>query len=224
MIIVGRPYKVILLKYLDNWLATSRHRSRAATSTRSAALYSRPKAAFTSAAQRCKRPDVVCCGHDYIGHNYIGHRYKRPDIACCVPSPVLRKFDKFQAMQSDPNSRECPKCQHLTVGKPDAPDMRCAECKEPFCFHHADAHPGKTCAEAQMRAHAHAYWLHTRMHTAHAHTCAHTRARQYGGSRETVLAKTMSAIRKWLLTKPCPKCKIRIQKNGGCEFSCCSGR
>ena len=81
-------------------------------------------------------------------------------------SPEARaKFDRFSAMRSDPNLRECPgpgnaepaggPCGTLvTPGRNSIrriqPDMRCTVCELQFCFYHSNAHAGQSCREYEL--------------------------------------------------------------------------
>jgi hypothetical protein len=91
-----------------------------------------------------------------------------PDIGCpqqideallleVVEPETAEKYHRFQAKAADKNLRECPKCSSLSAPRKGwvygvYPDMVCpgASCGHSFCYHHSDAHPGRTCREYEL--------------------------------------------------------------------------
>jgi hypothetical protein len=108
-----------------------------------------------------------------------------------VPPNVFAKYQKFVRVKQNPQLRECPSCSHLTVGSPTTPDMECDACHRPFCYDHASAHPGVPCREF-LRVHG-----------------------------EKVASSALNRLWKAWNTKPCPHCKVPIEKNGGCPHMVC---
>ena len=109
-----------------------------------------------------------------------------------VPPFIFGKYKKFVSFKRDPNVRDCPSCKSLTLGSPTIPDMECAACHQPFCYNHANAHPGIPCREFLRRR------------------------------GETKSSQVRTRMWKGWNTKPCPHCKIPIEKNGGCPNMVCS--
>jgi hypothetical protein len=65
---------------------------------------------------------------------------------------AIARYERFLAESHDPNLRECPSCGNGQSGAAAAPAMTCDRCGAEFCFLHASAHRGSTCA-AYERAH-----------------------------------------------------------------------
>jgi hypothetical protein len=61
---------------------------------------------------------------------------------------MIGKYRRFKALASDRNMRECPyrDCGGMQAGASSSPAMRCARCGREFCFLHANAHVGSSCA------------------------------------------------------------------------------
>lgn len=57
------------------------------------------------------------------------------------------KFEYFKFIKENQNARECPSCEHMQIGSPEAPQMTCEMCGDVFCFFHSKAHPLMTCQE-----------------------------------------------------------------------------
>ena len=73
-------------------------------------------------------------------------------LALLQDPKMIRKFQKFRASHRDRNYRECPRCDHLQVGDPAAPQMTCAACGARYCFVHSTAHPpDEPCAAYEAR-------------------------------------------------------------------------
>jgi len=112
-------------------------------------------------------------------------------IETTVPPNVFKKYQKFMRVKENPKLRECPSCTHLTLGSSTTPDMECEACHQPFCYDHANAHPGMPCREF-LRRHG-----------------------------ENVSSSALNRLWKAWNTKPCPHCKVPIEKNGGCPNMTC---
>ena len=64
------------------------------------------------------------------------------------------KFEYFKFIKENQNARECPSCEHMQIGSPDAPQMTCEMCGDVFCFFHSKAHPLMTCQEVRHMPYA----------------------------------------------------------------------
>ncbi|CEL99806.1 unnamed protein product [Vitrella brassicaformis CCMP3155] len=75
---------------------------------------------------------------------------------------VVQKYRRYKRIREEPTCRSCPKCDHLVSSSGGGwrlsggrqADMTCDKCGYRFCYFHADAHPGMTCA-AHERLHRH---------------------------------------------------------------------
>jgi len=73
------------------------------------------------------------------------------DIRAILSQEDLPKYERFLLIKGEPNNRECPFCQNLQLGNPEQPAMWCNACKKQFCFAHANAHEGFSCAEYEVK-------------------------------------------------------------------------
>ena len=64
-----------------------------------------------------------------------------------VPEATARKLSAMAKLLAHKDARRCPSCRHVQLGSHAEPDMTCGECAAPYCFRHADAHPGLSCEE-----------------------------------------------------------------------------
>ena len=117
----------------------------------------------------------------------------KTDVQALCTEEVVNKFERFTAMQADPNNRDCPnpiKCEHRQLGSPNQPEMICEKCQYVYCFEHSSAHLNQTCS-----------W--------------------YQNKIKKEVALTKAAVRK-LGTRPCPHCKLDTIKASGCNHMTCS--
>lgn len=66
-----------------------------------------------------------------------------------VCAESFQKLERFTLVKTLPNYRECPSCNHgcnAEVGDTD-PNITCIGCGLVYCFHHSNAHPGRSCSE-----------------------------------------------------------------------------
>lgn len=100
---------------------------------------------------------------------------------------------RLTQVKTNPLYRECPKCNHgMTATSSEAssanPQLRCEGCQYEYCFLHSDAHPNRSCQEY---------------------------ARAMSSRARHDLQQTDRLLKR--VTKPCPKCHIATEKNGGCN-------
>lgn len=103
----------------------------------------------------------------------------------------------MQVRTAPDNYVDCPACGKYTARGAE----RCRHCDAEICLScHLAAHPGRTCQE-QARA----------TPKSKPSRSMRQRLRNFGSS-------TWMTLR----TKPCPRCKARIHKNGGCKHMSCA--
>eukprot|EP00823_Brevimastigomonas_motovehiculus_P001753 TRINITY_DN1238_c0_g1_i1.p1 TRINITY_DN1238_c0_g1~~TRINITY_DN1238_c0_g1_i1.p1 ORF type:complete len:559 (+),score=173.09 TRINITY_DN1238_c0_g1_i1:23-1699(+) len=127
------------------------------------------------------------------------HLLKPAEIQYVVSKKMFEKYLDFSTdahLRSDPNCRWCPKkgCSTPMIGDKQHPMMRCPKCKFQFCFNCQtdEWHSGTTCEKFQE-------W------------------KKLNNQTEAKFAEYVASN-----TKPCPKCAVRIEKNGGCDHMHCS--
>jgi hypothetical protein len=65
---------------------------------------------------------------------------------------TLVKYQRFARIKGDAKTRECCYCNHMQVGDPSSPIIKCSHCERSYCFFHANAHPvDETCASYEAR-------------------------------------------------------------------------
>eukprot|EP00968_Pinguiococcus_pyrenoidosus_P011249 scaffold898_cov229-Pinguiococcus_pyrenoidosus.AAC.13 len=69
-----------------------------------------------------------------------------------LPPEDYRKYLRFRRIAENENWRDCPKCEEQVLGSPQQPALVCHRCgygrrEGEFCFFHANAHVGMSCAE-----------------------------------------------------------------------------
>jgi hypothetical protein len=114
------------------------------------------------------------------------------DVQNLCDEDVVKKFERFSAMLSDPNNRDCPNpagCDHRQIGNPSSPQMVCKKCQYVYCFEHSNAHPNQDCK-----------WYEKKI--------------------RSEVQKTKAAV-KALGTRPCPYCRVDTLKNSGCNHMTC---
>lgn len=69
--------------------------------------------------------------------------YGEAELAQLLDSETLRKYERLQAMRSDPSLRECPKCNELVPGAKHKQQrsLACSSCGTAFCLRHGLSHP-----------------------------------------------------------------------------------
>jgi hypothetical protein len=113
------------------------------------------------------------------------------EINRLVDHEMQLKYQRLKKLRKDPNYRECPKCFIGTVSHDLAslgPDITCENCGLIYCYHHSNAHEGKSC-EAYLK------------------NMSWKKKRQIQAS-EALLNFAM---------KKCPACGAATEKNGGCN-------
>jgi len=123
-----------------------------------------------------------------------GQQIDEEDIHQIVSSETWEKYQKFKANLENSYARQCPFCDHTQNGDPNQPMMKCenAECGRMYCLYHSNAHDEtKTCDEYELS------------------TAKETRM------NEMAIQEMGDNV------KPCPQCKFRIIKNGGCNHMKC---
>ena len=60
---------------------------------------------------------------------------------------VKDAYIRFEALNNNPNVRECPECGHRQEGSAQDPRMTCQKCHSEYCYHHANAHVGSSCRD-----------------------------------------------------------------------------
>ena len=113
------------------------------------------------------------------------------EIKCLVSNEYYEKYKRFKAIKENPNFRECPKCQSVSLSGSDIqPIIICIQCNYQFCFIHDDAHPNNNCIEYTNNL--------------------SNRIRKELNETELSVKKT---------TKICPNnnCNAPTEKNGGCN-------
>ena len=126
-----------------------------------------------------------------------------PGVATCKASLTLAetrallstesllRYERITQVKRNPLYRECPSCGKGATASDDAsssPELQCESCGCRYCFFHASAHPGVSCAQYARNQ------------------SARTRREQ---------AATVAVVRS--TTKECPYCKSPTEKNGGCN-------
>eukprot|EP01034_Spumella_vulgaris_P021854 gene21854-27926_t len=115
------------------------------------------------------------------------------EVELLVSPDVYEKYVRFCALKSDPNYRECSKCNKQLQVDFDANlhitnNTLVCDCGAITCFVHGDSHPDETCA-------------------------------QYARRVRRVENATSRLVRH--ITRKCPKCKTHTEKNGGCNHITC---
>eukprot|EP00802_Teleaulax_amphioxeia_P013495 Tamp_13546.p1 GENE.Tamp_13546~~Tamp_13546.p1 ORF type:complete len:469 (+),score=35.26 Tamp_13546:116-1522(+) len=111
-----------------------------------------------------------------------------------VDATALHRLRNKRALTRNHLLRMCPSCSFLNEGSRMAPDITCGNCSTSFCFAHELAHPGRTCRE----------------YTGHARAVPEL---------EETDVRTRCIL--WHTTVACPQCKMRVQRNGGCNHMTC---
>jgi len=106
-----------------------------------------------------------------------------------------------------PNFRWCqkPDCGDTFLGSVESPRMQCSSCACWTCFNHEVDHPGESCLEFDNRV---------QMQQERERQEALKQQRERG---DQLLEQCVE-----VLTKQCPKCNVRIEKNGGCSHMTCT--
>ena len=91
---------------------------------------------------------VACPGTSPGCGGVIGIDRVRNVVASTGDEHLIDQVERFHAMNSNENFRECPKCNEPnTTGSPEDPDIVCGKCGEKYCFIHANAHPNMNCTQ-----------------------------------------------------------------------------
>ena len=51
------------------------------------------------------------------------------DMEALLDDETLVKYGRFKMMREEPGARECPKCKHMNIGRPEYLAMKCDACK-----------------------------------------------------------------------------------------------
>jgi len=123
------------------------------------------------------------------------------EVKYALSGPILEKYDTFLVdahLKSDPNSRWCPqpKCGVGMIGDmkdSKNPMLQCPKCKFRFCFNCKtdEFHTGSTCEDFQE-------W------------------KKLNGKADVLFSEWSQKY-----VKICPKCRVPIEKNGGCDHMTC---
>ena len=144
--------------------------------------------------QMCHTPDSVTPPpvHPAL-QGKCGVMMSHADVQQLCTADVVQKFERFSAMLSDPNNRDCPNpmgCDHRQIGALASPSMTCEKCNFTYCFEHSNAHPNQDCTQYERRIRA-----------------------EVQATKQAVKA---------LGAKPCPYCRVDTVKNSGCNHMTCS--
>jgi len=102
-----------------------------------------------------------------------------------------RRFLRFRRLRENPHLQECPRCECLQPGSPEAPGVTCTDCQHRFCFTHGDAHPADEDCEAFER-------------------------REQAKKQEELSRELVE-----LISRPCPQCQALTYKYTGCNHMTC---
>jgi len=102
---------------------------------------------------------------------------------------LVSQYTRLHQMKSNQKFRECPNCSEPNTDGPGrfTNTLTCSRCKSKYCFHHANAHPGRGCRQYERECRKQ--------------------------ERDALMGLPLS---------PCPKCKVLVEKNGGCNHMQCS--
>jgi LSD1 subclass zinc finger protein len=110
-----------------------------------------------------------------------------------VTCRLIASYQVVFVRRTNSNARLCPHCAALNLqGSEQSPNMHCAACTKPFCFHHETQHGKRPCRGLTNE----------------------------GGS--SCLGALSSSFWKRCFTKKCPCCRVPIEKNGGCDHIRCT--
>ena len=92
-------------------------------------------------------PGCVYVSGDPGAFTMCGEKYSEEVISSLLQSDTttLAKYSRLKFLRENKNGRECPKCEHLQIGKENNHEMVCDVCAHTYCFIHGGAHTGKTC-------------------------------------------------------------------------------
>ncbi|KAI4721530.1 hypothetical protein E4T48_02122 [Aureobasidium sp. EXF-10727] len=162
--------------------------------------------------------DQNVCRHCYLGHLKIEISSKNWDDVACPECPIAltykevkdmtttENFAKYEqaciraTLAADPDFRHClsTACEsgQLHPGGADEPIFRCQECGHKHCVVcEANWHEDQTCEEFEA-------------------------AREVERQRNAENEQSQKEVDK--ISKPCPECRVPIQKNQGCDHMTCS--
>eukprot|EP00696_Hemimastix_kukwesjijk_P014430 gnl/Hemi2/28431_TR9405_c0_g1_i1.p1 gnl/Hemi2/28431_TR9405_c0_g1~~gnl/Hemi2/28431_TR9405_c0_g1_i1.p1 ORF type:complete len:580 (+),score=84.71 gnl/Hemi2/28431_TR9405_c0_g1_i1:82-1821(+) len=128
------------------------------------------------------------------------HKITHAEVQRSVDAALFAKYEEFllaAALRDDPNCRWCPRpgCSNAIIGDPSRPLMVCTNqsCNFAFCFRcREEWHSDFTCEQYQQ-------W-------------------------KLENSEAESRYQAWAErnTRPCPRCQVKIQKNGGCNHMTCT--
>lgn len=71
--------------------------------------------------------------------------YQDEEIKNICDEETYLKFVRFREIKQNVNYRECPYCNHSTVGNELHPEITCEQCHKTYCYFHSNAHPNIPC-------------------------------------------------------------------------------
>lgn len=151
--------------------------------------------------------------------------------------PLLwAKFERYRYFKLTPLARECPKCSHRQAGDPLRPAMVCGReekdegsegkscigggCGYEYCFLHAGAHSGLTCAQYEEREQEEISQSRGAPPSCPPFLPSPSCFNQFSPLSLPLSLPTAALIAE--STKPCPVCGLPISKDGGCNHIKCS--